>query len=101
MLNVSRSLVYNRSRSRVSLDGFTFLVSRTDPPRGADPQRPSGERLGGGSRRSPMHVEAGAQLIADRRRTWSLSAGSTHPEEALRVIAELAGANSGSPIVAL
>jgi hypothetical protein len=43
----------------------------------------------------------GAQLVAESTPDMVLVGCSTNPEEALRVIAEMAGADSDSPIVAL
>jgi DNA-binding NarL/FixJ family response regulator len=85
----------------VSLDGFSFLVVSDEN---------SSEAL----IRSALPANAtvrvatlqdalgdGAQLVAESAADMVLVGCSTHPEQALRAIAELASANSTRPIVAL
>jgi DNA-binding response OmpR family regulator len=85
----------------VSLDGFTFLVVTDENSsealiRSALPANASVRVASLFDARG-----SGAQLIAESTPDMVLVGCSTHPEEALRVIAELAGADSNSPIVAL
>ena len=85
----------------MSLEGFTFLVVtdenssealiRSALPADASVRVASLQDARG----------AAAQLIAEAAPDMVLVGCSAHPDEALRVIAELAGAGSDSPIVAL
>lgn len=85
----------------MSLDGLTFLVVTDESS--SEALIRSALPATAPVRVASLHdaVGAGAQLLAEAAPDMILVGCSTHPEQALRLITEMAGVNSTRPIVAL
>jgi pilus assembly protein CpaE len=85
----------------VSLDGFTFLVVTDESS--SEALIRSALPANAPVRVASLHdaLGSGAQLVTESAADMVLVGCSEHPEQALRVIAEMAAVNSSRPIIAL